>query len=158
MNIWTYTKELVPSDPINVLFRRILLVDIFAFLRSNGWGSAAPLARTQYLLNPDIYNMLPQNEQLSFTPNLRVPARRLHIRLWNINGEVLGAIHIETWEPRKNIFDHTLLDFDAAKITFAGLCRNNAIWKVVPSGVPLNNRFAGHSLPFHDGYALLVQG
>lgn len=155
-----------PSDPINLVFRKIELIDIKNFLLTKGWRDPGLLSSDLFIPFPNTISSAKQDLELIFG---RVVGR-YHIRLWDIskffepymkwdlNSKIIGSVH---WDAIKlnpfKKFGHVAADFESIENDFANLCRKNDLWEVIDNGIELRNYFAGYEDASNDGLATLIQ-
>ncbi len=126
----------------------ITLNEIISYLTSKGWNSNLILAFDQYLPVNDLHHLKVEDAQLQFG-NI---GKRVHARFWELGTEVVANVHHEV----ASIPQHKLLDYHAAEMYLADVCRNNQNWHVQQDMVDMQNPFGGHGIPYNDGKATLV--
>ncbi len=133
-----------------MIFRDIKLTDILKYLASQGWNSNVIFAFSQYLPVDDLHHLKVQDEQFQFG-NI---GKRVHARFWELNTEVLVNVHHEV----ASIPQHKVLDYHAAEMYLADVCKGNQKWKVQEDLQDMQNFFGGHGMPYNDGKATVVTG
>lgn len=155
-----------PSDPINLVFRKIELIEIRSFLLKNDWRDPGVLSSDLFIPFPNTLHSTKQDLELVLGSLIG----RYHVRFWDIreffepymkwdlDSKIIGSVH---WDALKlNPFKksgHVAADFESIENDFANLCRLNNLWEVIDNRIDLGNYFAGYEDASNDGLATLIQ-
>lgn len=154
----TWSHSYGPSDPVNVLAKGIKLDDLVNFLVKESNWHITDVAEDRYMPKKiGTLDFVKQDRQLAYDGILN----RVHLRLWNFppelpNGEnysLLGSVH----QDATRLYGHRASDFEVAKHFLAETCSGNSKgWKVLTDGINLDNEVREFEVPYHCGWALLV--
>jgi hypothetical protein len=147
---WTYDNQAKPQDPLNIIFKGVKLDEILTYLDTKGWNANVVFAFNQYLPIDDLHHLKMQDAQFQFG-NI---GRRVHARFWELGADVVGNVHHEV----ASIPQHKVLDYHAAEMYLANVCKDNKNWSVQEDSQEMQNFFGGHGMPYNDGKATLVTG
>ena len=149
---WTHENWCRPSDPINIIFENISLDEIGNFLKKRGWRSKFTLGFDHVVPYPNIFQKIKQTRQF-IGPGLFCILKRCHIRLWKIEGKILGAVHYD----RLRSAHHEVTDFESVEQYFSDECSTNKSWEVLVDEIDLKNSFSSYKQPYNNGKATLIR-